>query len=61
MINYLNGWDMSKVVYKSECQIYVKSFPGAKTSCMKDFVKLTLRRPSKHFILRVGTNDINCN
>ena len=36
MIKHLNGWNMSKKAHKSECKIYVKQFPGAKTSCMKD-------------------------
>ena len=44
MIKHLNGWDMSKKVHKSECKVYVKSFPGAKTSCIKDYVKSSLRK-----------------
>ena len=59
MIKHLNGWDMSKKVHKSECKVYVKSFPGAKTSCMKDYVKPLLRSTPNHFILHVGTNDLN--
>ena len=61
MIKHLNGWDMSKKVHKSECKVYVKSFPGAKTSCMKDYVKPSLRSTPNHFILHVGTNDLNSN
>ena len=38
IIKPLNGWDMSKKVHKSKCKIYVKSFPGAETSCMKDLL-----------------------
>ena len=52
---------MSKKVHKSECKIYVKSFPGAKTCCMKDCVKVSLRSTPNHFILHLGTNDLNSN
>ena len=61
MIKHLNGWDMSKKVHKSECKVYVKSFPGAKTSCMKDYVKPSLRSTPNYFMLHVGTNDLNSN
>ena len=61
MIRHLNGWDMSKKAHKSECKLYVKSFPGGKTSCMKDYVKPSLRSTPNHFILHVGTNDLNSN
>ena len=61
MIKHLNGWDMSKEVHKSECKIYVKSFPGAKTSYMKDYVKPSLGSTPKHLILHVGTNGLNSN
>ena len=61
MIKHLNGWDMSKKVQKSECSVYVKSFPGAKTSCMRDYMKTSLRSTPNHFILNVGMNDLNSN
>ena len=61
MIKHLSGWDMSKKAHKSGCKLYVKSFPGAKTSCMKDYVKPSLRSTPNHFILHVGTNDLNSN
>ena len=61
MIKHLNGWDMSKKAHKSECKLYVKSFPGGKTSCMKDYVKPSSRSTSNHFILHAGTNDLNSN
>ena len=49
MIKHLNGWDMSKKIDKSEWETYVKSFPGAKTSCMKDYVKPLLRSTPNPF------------
>ena len=62
MIKRLNGWDMSNKVHQSECKLYVKSFPKhAKTSCMKEYVKPLLRSLPTHFVLHVGTNDLNSN
>ena len=61
MIKHLDGWDMSKKVHKSECKVYLRSFPGAKRSCMKDNVKPFLRSTPNHFILHFGTSDLNPN
>ena len=61
MIKHLNGWDISKKTHKSECKIYEKSFASAKTSCMKDYLKPSLRSTPNHFILHVGKNDLNSN
>ena len=61
MIKHLNGWDRCKNVHKSEYKIYPKSFPVAKTSCMKDYVKQSLRNTPNHFILHVGKNKLNSN
>ena len=52
---------MSKKVHKSECKIYEKLFPGAKTSCTKDYVKPSLRSTPNNFILHDGTTDLNSN
>ena len=52
---------MFKKAHKSECKVYVKSFPGAKTYCIKDYVKPPLRSSPNHFILLVGMNDLNSN
>ena len=45
----------------SECKIYVKSLSGAKTSCLKDYVKPALQSTPNHFILHGGTNDLYSN
>ena len=52
---------MSKKVHKSDCRIYIKSFLGAKTYSMKYYVKPSLRSTPNHFILYVGTNDLESN
>ena len=58
MIKHLNSWGMSKKGHKSECKIFVKSPPGDKTPCMKNYMKPSLRSTPNHFILNAGTNDL---
>ena len=36
----------------------LKPFSGAKTTCMHDYVKPSVRSSPDHFILHVGTNDL---
>ena len=41
-------------------KIYVRSFPGAKVKCMKDYAKPCIRENDPdHVILHVGTNELN--
>ena len=58
MVKHINGWEISKCL-QSDCKVYVKQFSGAKTKCMKDYTKPSLRENLDHFILHVGTNDLN--
>ena len=37
----------------------MKTFSGATVSCMEDYMKPSLRNPTDHFILYVGTNDLS--
>ena len=37
----------------------MKQFSGAKTKRIKDYMKPSLRENPDHFILNVGTNDLN--
>ena len=39
--------------------MFVKTFSGAKTTCMHDYVKPLVRSSPDHFILHVGTNDMS--
>ena len=57
MLKLLNGYEMSKRV-NSDCNVYVKSFSGATTQCMEDYIKPSLRKNPNHFIIHVGTNDL---
>ena len=58
MVKHINGWKISKRL-QSDCKVYVKQFSGARTKCMKDYMKPSLRENPDHFILHVGTNDLN--
>ena len=45
---------------QSDWKVYLKHFSGAKIKYMnKDYMKHSLREHSGHFILQVGTNDMN--
>ena len=57
MVKHLNGWEMSKKI--KNCKVYVRSFPGAKVQCMDDYKKPSVRDKPDHFIIHVGTNDLN--
>ena len=38
--------------------VYMKPLLGAKTVCMLDYSKFSVRDDRDHFILHVGTNDL---
>ena len=57
MVKHLNGCEMSKKI--KNCKVYVRPFPGAKILCMDDYKKPSIRDKPDHFIIHVGTNDLN--
>ena len=38
--------------------VKIRSFPGASTEDMKDFIKPLLNREPSHIVLHVGTNNL---
>ena len=58
MVKQLNGYEISRKL-PSKCKVYVRNLLGAKTRCMKDYLKPSLRENPDHFILHVETNDLN--
>ena len=58
MVKHLHGWEMSKKL-NVNCKTFVKTFSGAKTTCMSDYVKPSARSSPDHFIWHVGTNDLS--
>ena len=57
LIQHLKGYEMSKKVGK--CTVFMKNFGGAEVRCMKDHMKPTIRKKPDHFILHIGTNNLN--
>ena len=57
MIKHVNGWEISRKL-QGNCKVYVKHFSGAKTKCIKDYIKPSQRENWDHYILHVGTNDL---
>ena len=41
------------------CKVYVRGFPRGKVQCMDDYKKSSIRDELDHFIVHVGTNDLN--
>ena len=58
MVKHINEWEISKRL-RSECKVYVKQFSGARAKFKKGYMKPLLRKSHDHFILHVGTNDLN--
>ena len=54
MVKNVRGWDLSNQKNK----VIVKSFSGATTEDMEDYLKPILRKEPKNLILHVGTNDL---
>ena len=58
MVKHNNGWKISKRL-QSDCKVYVKQSSVARTKCMKDYMKPSLRQNADHFTLYVDTNAWN--
>ena len=58
MVKHLNRCKMSKKL-NANCNVFVKTFSGAKTTFMNDYVKPLIRSSPDHFILHIGTNDLS--
>jgi len=54
IIQHIHGWNISK-----STKVVVKSFPGATTENMDNFVKPITRKKPGNVVLLVGTNDLN--
>lgn len=48
------GWSISR-----SNRVVIKSFPGATTEDMEDFVKPLIRKKPDNVVLHIGTNDLN--
>ena len=54
MVKNVRGWDISN----QKDKVIVKSFSGATTEDMEDYLKPILRKEPENLILHVGTNDL---
>ena len=54
IVQHVHGWELSD----DEMHVAVKSFSGAKTEDMEDYLKPLIRREPEEIILHVGTNNI---
>ena len=57
MIKHVNGWEMAEKA--KLCDIYIKSFSGAKARCLKDHAKPSFGQNPDYFVLHVGKNDLD--
>ena len=56
IVKHIRVYELSQRV--ENCKVFVKSFSGAKVTCMEDYIQPTLRETPSHVILHVGTNDM---
>ena len=58
IVKYIQGWEITKI-FGNKHKIYVTQFSAYKVSCMKDYLKLSIRENNPdHIIFHVGTNDV---
>ena len=57
MIKHIERYKMRQGMKNNE-KIYVKTFPGAKTTCMEDYIKPSLKNKPDVILLHVGTNNL---
>ena len=59
IVKHVEGWKLKNSLGNNH-NVYVRSFPGAKVKCMKDYVKPCIRENNPEYvILHVGTNELN--
>ncbi|XP_057309167.1 GATA zinc finger domain-containing protein 14-like [Hydractinia symbiolongicarpus] len=62
IIKGINGYKMTKSLeYNQNKRVILKSFPGATTEDMYEYVKPTMKKKPDNIILYVGTNDLSRN
>lgn len=60
VIKDIKSYKMRKTLFTQD-KIYIKSFPGATTEDMKDYIKPTLKYKPNMVILHMGTNSLRSN
>ena len=58
IVKYIQGWWITKKLDNKQ-KVYVRQFSGSKVSCMKDYVKPSIRENNPHHIIfHVGTSNV---
>jgi len=57
MIRNVRGWEIAKKL--DNTKVYVNSFKSATVRSMKDYIKPSIREDPDHFILHLGTNELD--
>ena len=58
MVKHIYGWEINKKL-NNKHKVFVRSFSGAKATCMRDYIKPCLSENSpEHVVLHAGTNDL---
>ena len=57
MVKQIKGWEMNKRL--DEDFVVVKTFSGAKSTCMEHYIAPPLEQKPENIVLHVGTNDLN--
>ena len=60
IIKEIKGWKINEKLENKE-KIVVKSFSGATTKCMREYIKPSLNQRPDHIIIHAGTNDLASN
>ena len=58
IVKHIQGWEITKKLDNKQ-NVYVRHFSGSKVSCMKDYVKPSIRENNPdHIIFHVGKIDV---
>ena len=59
IVKHIQGWEITKKLDNKQ-KVYVRQFSGSKVTCMKYYVKPSIRENNPdHIIFHVGTNDVS--
>ena len=59
MLKDVKQWDIQKFI--PDHKVYVKSFPGATTEDLEDYIKPSLKHEPDVIVIHIGTNDLRSN
>ena len=58
IVKHIKGWEITKKLGNKQ-KVYVRHFSGSKVSCMKDYVKPSIRENNPDYIIfHADTNDV---